>query len=72
MKPRWSYLVEPIEGTYLNTQTIGGVDFVINTSIEDVKYVNRLGKIIESPKDLKYPKALQWFYTTMFSELTTT
>ena len=47
MKPRWSYLVEPIDGTYLNTQTIGGVDFVINTSIENVKYVNRFGKEIE-------------------------
>lgn len=56
MKPRWGYLVEPVDGTYLNTQNIGGVDFVINTSIEDVKYVNRLGKVIESPKGSEIPK----------------
>ena len=56
MIPRWSYLIEPVDGAYLNSEKIGGLDFVINTSIEDVKYVNRLGKVLNSPQGSEIPK----------------
>ena len=51
MKPRHAYLVSPIGGEYNNTKSIGGVDVVVNTTIEDAKFVNRLGVVIAVPEN---------------------
>lgn len=43
MTPRYGYLVSPLGSEYNNTKSIGGVDFVVNTTIEDASFVNRVG-----------------------------
>jgi hypothetical protein len=43
MKPRYGYLISPSGSEYNNTKKIGGVDFVVNTTIEDASFVNRVG-----------------------------
>jgi len=50
MKPRWSYLITPKNGKeYNNLKRIGDQDLVVNTSIEDASYVNRLGVVSAVP-----------------------
>lgn len=44
-----AYIVEPIEGRYNNNKKIGKSNLILNTSVEDHKYVNRFGKIVEEP-----------------------
>jgi len=55
MIPRWDYLVKPLGDEHITTKKIAGVDFVINTSIEDAKYVNRLGVVLSAPEGAKIP-----------------
>ena len=50
MKPRYSYLISPLGSEYNNTKNIGGVDVTINTTIEDAKFVNRLGVVLATPE----------------------
>jgi co-chaperonin GroES (HSP10) len=49
LRPRHAYLIEPVGGEYRNTKSLAGSDIVVNTSIEDAKYVNRLGVVLEVP-----------------------
>lgn len=49
MRPRYGYLIEPLGGEYNNTKNIAGVDFVVNTTIEDASFVNRLGVVKALP-----------------------
>ena len=48
MKPRYGYLISPSGSEYNNTKKIGGVDFVVNTTIEDASFVNRVGIMMQS------------------------
>ena len=50
MKPRYSYLISPLGSEYNNTKNIGGVEVTINTTIEDAKFVNRLGVVLATPE----------------------
>lgn len=56
MKHLYAYIIEPVNGRYSNNKKVGDKNLLLNTSIEDHKYVNRLGKIIEKPinVDLDY------------------
>lgn len=49
MKNTHAYIVEPIEGRYNNKKDVEGQELILNTSIEDHKFVNRSGVIIETP-----------------------
>ncbi len=49
MKNLYSYIVEPLNGRYNNKKQIKGKELILNTSIEDHKFVNRNGIIIELP-----------------------
>ena len=51
MKHLHAYIVEPIEGRYANNKKVGESNLILNTSVEDHKFVNRLGRIIEEPKN---------------------
>ena len=43
-------LVKPIEGKrYNNTKSIGGIEFVVNTSEEEADFSNREAIVIETP-----------------------
>lgn len=56
MKPRWDYLIKPQGKEYNNTKKIAGLDFVVNATIEDAKFVNRLGIVCASPKESEIKK----------------
>lgn len=49
MKHLHAYLIEPLEGRYTNNKKIGDSNLILNTKIEDHKFVNRQAKIIETP-----------------------
>jgi len=49
MKHTHAYIVEPINGRYNNKKDVEGQELILNTSVEDHKFVNRLGIIIETP-----------------------
>lgn len=49
MTPRWDYLIAPHGQEYNNTKKIADVDLIINTSIEDAGFVNRLGIVCAVP-----------------------
>jgi len=50
MKSIYQFIVEPINKTrYNNTKKIGGIDFIVNTSEEEVSAANRQAKVIETP-----------------------
>jgi len=51
MIPRFSYLIEPLGSEYNNTKNIAGVDIVVNTTIEDAAFVNRMGVVVGAPND---------------------
>ena len=51
MNPRYGYLIEPLGSEYNNTKNIAGVDLVVNTTIEDAAFVNRLGVVVATPKN---------------------
>ena len=49
MKHNHAYIVEPINGRYNNKKNVECQELILNTSVEDHKFVNRLGIIIETP-----------------------
>jgi len=49
MKHTHAYIVKPIDGRYNNKKDVDGAELILNTSIEDHKFVNRSGIIIETP-----------------------
>ncbi len=49
MKHLHAYLIEPLDGRYTNNKKIGDSNLILNTQIEDHKFVNRRAKIIETP-----------------------
>ena len=53
MKSLYDFIVKPIGDKYSNTVKIGGKDVVINTKIENWKFVNRLAQVIETPLAFK-------------------
>ena len=58
MKHLYAYIVEPLNGRYNNKKKICETTLLLNTSIEDHKYVNRLGVIVQEPlnKEFDYLK----------------
>ena len=53
MKSLYDFIVKPIGDKYKNTIKIAGKDVVINTKIENWKFVNRLAKVVETPLAFK-------------------
>ena len=53
MKSLYDFIVKPVGDKYKNTVKIGGKDVVINTKIENWKFVNRLAEVIETPLAFK-------------------
>lgn len=49
MKHLHAYLIEPINGRYTNKKEIGDSNLILNTQIEDHKFVNRYAKIVKEP-----------------------
>ena len=53
MKSLYDFIVKPVGDKYKNTVKIAGKDVVINTKIENWKFVNRLAEVIETPLAFK-------------------
>ena len=53
MKSLYDFIVKPIGDKYKNTVKIAGKDVVVNTKIENWKFVNRLAQVIETPLAFK-------------------
>ena len=53
MKSLYDFIVKPIGDKYKNTVEIAGKDVIINTKIENWKFVNRLAQVIETPLAFK-------------------
>ena len=49
MKHLHAYIVSPVKGRYTNNKKIGEKELILNTTIENHKFVNRKGIIIETP-----------------------
>jgi len=49
MKSIYDFIIQPLGDKYSNTVKISGVDIVVNTKIENWKFVNRLATVIETP-----------------------
>jgi len=49
MKHLHAYIIEPIDGRYINNKKVGKSNLILNTSIENHKFVNRYGKVIQIP-----------------------
>ena len=49
MKSLYDFIIKPVGDKYNNTVKIQGKDIVVNTKIENWKFVNRLAEVIETP-----------------------
>ena len=49
MKSLYDFIIQPLGDKYSNTVKISGVDVVVNTKIENWKFVNRLAVVVETP-----------------------
>jgi hypothetical protein len=49
MKALSDFIVKPLGDKYSNTVKVGDKDLVLNTKIEDFKFVNRLAEVIATP-----------------------
>ena len=55
MTPRWKYLIKPLGSEYNNKKKIGDQELIVNTTIENAKYVNRLGIVLAAPTEKEIP-----------------
>ena len=53
MKSLYDFIVKPVGDKYKNTVKISGKDVVVNTKIENWKFVNRLAEVVETPLAFK-------------------
>ena len=55
MKSLYDFIVEPVGDKYSNTVNIGDKKLVVNTKIENWKFVNRLARVVETPAAFSTP-----------------
>jgi|TARA_R100001509_G_C4860423_1_gene213209 hypothetical protein len=55
MQSLYYFIIKPIEKRYNNTKKIGDKDFILNTEIQDHKFVSRNAKVIHCPINVKSP-----------------
>lgn len=58
MTPRYGHLISPSGSEYNNTKDVDGVQLVVNTTIEDAKFVNRVG-VMQSSVDPDIPEGVE-------------
>ena len=49
MRSLYSFIIEPKENRYDNKKDIDGVELILNTEIQDHKFVSRVGVVLETP-----------------------
>ena len=55
MKSLYDFIVEPLGDKYSNTVSVGDKKLVVNTKIENWKFVNRVARVIETPAAFSTP-----------------
>ena len=55
MKSLYDFIVKPIGDKYTNTIKVGDKNVIVNTKIENWKFVNRIAKVIETPAAFQTP-----------------
>jgi co-chaperonin GroES (HSP10) len=55
MKSVYDFIVKPIGERYANTKKIGETNLVLNTKIENWKFVNRLAEVVSTPLAIPTP-----------------
>ena len=53
MNSLYDFIVEPVGEKYSNTVKVGNKELVVNTKIENWKFVNRIAKVIKTPLAIK-------------------
>ena len=53
MQSLYAFIVEPIKSRYNNIKKVGEKNLILNTKIEDHRYVNRNAIILSVPKNIK-------------------
>jgi len=53
MKSLYDFIITPLGDKYKNEVQVGDKKIVVNTKIESWKFVNRLAKVVETPKAFK-------------------
>jgi len=53
MKSLYDFIVKPLGDKYKNTVKIAGKDVIVNTKIENWKFVNRLAEVVKTPLAFK-------------------
>ena len=53
MNSLYDFIVEPVGEKYSNTVKVGNKELVVNTKIENWKFVNRIAKVIKTPLAFK-------------------
>ena len=56
MKSIYDFIVEPVGEKYSNKVKVGDKELIVNTKIEDFKFVNRLAKVIQTAIQLLFTK----------------
>ena len=46
-----NYVIIEVESAYNNTVKLGKNEFVVNSTIESVKHINRVARVVEAPKN---------------------
>tara|TARA_R100000654_G_scaffold1666_2_gene5994 strand:- start:5003 stop:5608 length:606 start_codon:yes stop_codon:yes gene_type:complete len=55
MKSLYDFIVEPLGDKYSNTVSVGDKKLVVNTKIENWKFVNRVARVLETPAAFSTP-----------------
>jgi co-chaperonin GroES (HSP10) len=55
MKSLYDFIVEPLGDKYSNTVSVGNKKLVVNTKIENWKFVNRVARVVETPAAFSTP-----------------
>ena len=50
MQSLYNFVVEPIGERYNNTTKVGDKELILNTEIYNHQYVNRLARVLSTPK----------------------
>ena len=49
MRSLYSFIIEPLDERYNNKTKVGDIELILNTEIQDHKFVSRIGRVLETP-----------------------
>lgn len=49
MKGYMDFIVEPLDGRYNSTMSVGDTELILNTELQNHNYVNRIGTVLQVP-----------------------